>query len=174
MSKECCVCNTTTWWMRPDKVCNCTVAMCVSCWMTERLSVQSNCTICKSTVSLPFRWWYAVPWIQRLSFFFYCRAFPLLFQGQMSQSTHSVFFGIHMILLILLSHPYSFPIRLMLLVFQTACESVLWMRGSHFNVLSSVVSLTLLYQWDWWLLASRITGWIVDSLTVWLFYLQLH
>lgn len=172
MSKECCVCNAVTPWMRPDKVCNCTVSMCIGCWMTERLSVHSCCTICKAHVNLPFRWWYCVPWVQRLSVFFYSRAFPLLFHKQMSQSTHSVFFGLHMLLLMLLTHPFSFPVRLMLLVFQSSCESVLWMRGTHFNAVSAILSLSLLYQMDWWLLASRLTGWIVDCITIWLFYLQ--
>ncbi len=176
MSKLCCVCQTPLmqYWTRPTGVCRCTTDQCLSCWMSERLLTSNCCSICKDRVSLSFRWWYLLPYVQRCSVLFRCRAGPLEFTNQLTAIQHAVLFLLHISCLMVLMRPLHLVIRIGVLTIQSATESVMWLRGSHFNLVGTLLSLSLLTNIDEWLWASRITGYIIDTVTVYIFWCQVH
>lgn len=176
MSKTCCVCQTPLWhwWTRPPAVCRCTTDQCLSCWMSERLLTSDCCSICKDRVSIPFCWWYALPYVQRCSVLFRCRAGPLEYKNQLTAIQHAAVFLVHAACLFVLMMPLSLWVRIGVLILQSAAESVMWMRGTHFNVVGALLSLSLLTNMDEYLLGSRLTGYITDTFSIIIFWLQFH
>lgn len=81
---------------------------------------------------------------------------------------------IHLSLLLLLMHPWPEMIRFLLLTVQSTTESLVWLRGSPYNVMSTLVSLSLVLHWDWWFLLSRMSGYIVDTVVIWCMYRDAH